>query len=143
MVRNSSNFRLKHKVLAFAAILGVLTIGPAIMDHGVAHSAGCIAAALEGGICPDIMDGLNLVNLHAEAFQTFYSFVSITEAVVLFALAALLVWTWHLSKADRGFEKLKRVWFRLKESTGFVSPPIKIDLLRWFSFHENSPAFVG
>ncbi|MEK7525510.1 MAG: hypothetical protein AAB561_00625 [Patescibacteria group bacterium] len=142
MIGNDSKLSLKHQVLAFAAILGVLTIGPAIMDHGMAHSAGCIAAVLEGGICPDVMDGLNLVNLHAEAFQTFYSFVSITEAAVLFVFASLLVWIWHLSKADLGVAKLKRVWFRLRKSVAFVSPPIKINLLRWFSFHENSPAFI-
>jgi hypothetical protein len=141
-MKDRSNFRLKQQLLALVAIFGIFAMGPAIMDHGSAHSAGCIAAALEGGICPDVLDGLNLVNMHAEAFQGFYSFISITEAVVMFALASLLVWIWHLSKADLGVARFKRAWFRLRESVDFVSPPIKINLLRWFSFHENSPSFV-
>lgn len=142
MEGNRSKLRLKYQILAFAAVLGVLAIGPAIMDHGTAHSAGCIAAVLDGGICPDLVDGLNLVNLHSEAFHSFYSFISITESVVLFAFASLLVWIWHLSKSDLGAERLKRDWFRFQGLVSFASPPIKINLLRWFSFHENSPAFV-
>lgn len=142
MELSRSKLRLKYQILAFVAVLGILTIGPAIMDHGTAHSAGCIAAVLDGGICPDIMDGLNLVNLHAEAFHSFYSFISITESLVLFAFASLLVWIWHLSKAGIGAEELKRSWFRFQKLVLFAAPPIKINLLRWFSFHENSPAFV-
>lgn len=137
---------MKTAVIIFLILgfLGAAVFGVFIMNDMSGHGhGGCIAATVNGGLCPEKYDAFQFVIFHLDFFKSFSA--AIVNSGLASASLALLV---LVLVAGMGvFANLRRMAPAFTANyfpgrfTASYSSPLQRKFVRWLSFHENSPAF--
>ncbi len=122
---------------ALAAILivsfmGIAAFGIFMMSHEE-HDGGCVAAAVNGKLCPKVSNILDFSGFHLDAFRSFLS------AAVVFMLTAVF----GIIFANRSAPQTP-VHKPIVRGEPFSEPqsfPLRRELWHWLALHEESPSF--
>lgn len=123
-------------ILGFAsvAILSIFTMG-----YGENGHRGCLAAAANGGNCPEETGFLSFLNFHFNAFKSFSTAIFGDSSFSLaFFFAALLILISNRLIADFPLVEPEADYRQSRIPESIFT--LKRDFAGWLALHENSPA---
>ena len=137
---------MKNYLIPFL-VIGLLvsaSFGLVMMNHmdGQGHSNCPFDTAGASG-CAQARNPIDFVVSHLNALSRFFSALpvnSLASLISLFLLSILAIAT--IFNKESEFLKLRPLFAKNHFHESFV-PINKVLITRWFSLHENSPAFIG
>lgn len=132
-----------RSLLISTVLLGFISVAVfgAFAMQPLHHSGGCIAASVQGVVCPNQSNLFESLAFHLDALRDFSTAIFGAHIVASLLMLAMLI-------AGAGLALLlgatappqpSRMRARYRPRESFRSP-LQQALLRWLSLHENSPA---
>ncbi|MBU6501093.1 MAG: hypothetical protein KGJ89_03120 [Patescibacteria group bacterium] len=123
--------------ISFISIAVLGFIGVAFMNS---NHMGCIASTSEGAMCPLGASVIDFINFHFNALKNFSLAVLVSWSMIV-ALSLLIYFVLDLNSVVGGILPITKPHLTGVSFYDFI-PPVKLQLIRWLSFHENSPSFA-
>lgn len=103
---------------------------------------GCIAALTRGAQCPADTDSVASLIFHAGVLKGFSTVTVNTGFLAAFLLFAVLAVAFLQKDSTDIAASFLAAYSRYKQEVRFFASPLAQRIQRWFSLHENSPAFA-
>ena len=119
-------------IILIVSFVGIAAFGIFMMSHE-RHDGGCVAAAVNGKLCPEVSSMLDFSGFHLDAFRSFVS------TVIIFMLTAVF----GIIFANRSAPQTP-VHKPILRGEPFSEPqsfPLRRELGHWLALHEESPFF--